>query len=104
MRISDWSSDVCSSDRVLALNGLIVAAVVLIGLGNVAVAALDGVFAVAAARISRILKLGQRVAVAELPTGRGAVIRQTLRARKSVVSGKSVPVGVDLCVIRFLTK
>src|SRR3546814_17670544 len=89
MRISDWSSDVCSSDLSLAENSQDSISTLYIVLplwsGGSTNAQVD------------IAKARQKAALAELAKIRLALGQSTLQAdRKSVVSGKSVSVRVDL--------
>src|SRR3546814_12631117 len=103
MRISDWSSDVCSSDLLVRLahcpalvarRRLLDGVDVLHALDD---AAPDGVLAVEEAR--------WRQGDEELAVGRVGVLRaRHAEDRKSVVSGKSVSVRVDLGGRRILTK
>src|SRR3546814_18856569 len=79
MRISDWSSDVCSSDLVAGVAATLPDVGILLGV------------------------LPTVALTAGLHSGRGAVallaaamVLQALEDRKSVVSGKSVSVRVDL--------
>src|SRR3546814_14869157 len=83
MRISDWSSDVCSSDLLGIDNRLnpLVAAVLGGVAGRLVLPAGDG---------------QQSVGVADLP--------MQARARKSVVEGKSVSVRVDRGGRRIIKK
>src|SRR3546814_10967528 len=95
MRISDWSSDVCSSDLVVGADRVDWAALfdqtTVEPLDVVAVGALhEGVDVAATHRDSEmLLHLGAAEAIAVAPAGRR-------RDRKSVVEGKRVSVRVGL--------
>src|SRR3546814_15108055 len=88
MRISDWSSDVCSSDlpdrRVLALTG---DAELLMGVGSLATIG---------------VRRPKNLAVVVLDNGRFGETGGP--DRKRVVEGKSVSVRVDLGGRRIITK
>src|SRR3546814_16712721 len=91
MRISDWSSDVCSSDLIaLPLIGAYQAANALTAAGLVI--ATGGEAAPTLANLARLQPV------------RGRLERAVIADRKSVVSGKRVSVRVDLGGSRLLTK
>src|SRR3546814_17358800 len=103
MRISDWSSDVCSSDLLVAglLHHLGARVVVFVDPVPEAHEA-EGIVLV----LGALDKLGDAVLGADLGQHLqhrlvGAAVR---RDRKSVVSGKSVSVGVDLGGRRIIKK
>src|SRR3546814_19235017 len=105
MRISDWSSDVCSSDLVLdapeSVNA-IVQALAHLGKGNID-ADVIGRFA------ARLDDAGTRALVAArsaMPGWMGEIVLKIQASRredrKSVVEGKSVSVRVDLGARRLI--
>src|SRR3546814_11394108 len=90
MRISDWSSDVCSSDLVVRP---------------------DDCPGIAALGFEDVLERLEHVRVAQVPAFGAAIIHDTVIAlgeggtdRKSVVEGKSVSVRVDLGGRRIIKK
>src|SRR3546814_18867506 len=94
MRISDWSSDVCSSDLQNALSGRLGGAD---SLGH-----LDRCRRFQAADTIGQRKLVNHHVSYEL-AGRGSTAGAMKPDRKSDVSGKSVSVGVDLSGRRIIT-
>src|SRR3546814_16594189 len=88
MRISDWSSDVCSSDLVIA--------------DQAARRAAEGDARLAAARRTHIGEVG--LADLHLFDHRARMFVVDVEDRKSVVSGKSVSVRVDLGGRRIIKK
>src|SRR3546814_13745642 len=109
MRISDWSSDVCSSD--LAEAGRVdAAAVFLLGRGQMQfLAVLLGDTQDRHRRFAGVLAAGQGIGqCVEVAAkgGKGGIVKEHRAAvdRKSVVEGKSVLVRVGLCVRRIIKK
>src|SRR3546814_15844207 len=96
MRISDWSSDVCSSDLTAVATADLPTGAMTLGLRPECIrpAALDG--APLAARVQVVERLGERT----LPH----VVLDDGTDRKSVVEGKSVSVRVDLGGRRIIKK
>src|SRR3546814_17563540 len=94
MRISDWSSDVCSSDLDIAVHQ--VRHVLLVGEAH-QLAGLAGM--VEADRVADLV--GKHVAQV---VGRRIPVEADLPDRKSVVWGKSVSVRVDLGGRRIIKK
>src|SRR3546814_15041460 len=104
MRISDWSSDVCSSDLlpVEHLADLVLAGELDVGDGDAVAIANEG---------GDDLGIGEGGAVTVLHQGvfdfvhaAGDVFQQHQGDRKSVVSGKSVSVRLDLGGRRLIKK
>src|SRR3546814_5305486 len=93
VRISDWSSDVCSSDLICD---------VVPGPVSAEVAATDHATMLAEGR--RLAKIAPNVAVKVPLTRDGLRTCRALADRKSVVSGKSVSVRVDLGGRRIIKK
>src|SRR3546814_14663940 len=93
MRISDWSSDVCSSDLLSRLSGMPIDPATM----QTMMRHLQGAFASGDDGISWDLAKRQALHIANqgalgITTGQ----RTDLEDRKSGVKGKSVAVGVDL--------
>src|SRR3546814_14810425 len=89
MRISDWSSDVCSSDLASGCAGLS---------NSMRISSSESQPARLASAISASLSLTSQVALKESTLGRVSL------DRKSVVLGKSVSVRVDLGGRRIIKK
>src|SRR3546814_14074143 len=107
MRISDWSSDVCSSDLERALLDRLVAAYETEwSLAGLPASYIEGMvrgivtFEIPIARIEGKCKLSQNRASMD----RRRVAERLAAARTSVVSGKSVPVRVALGGRRIIKK
>src|SRR3546814_19973007 len=96
MRISDWSSDVCSSDLVEVVRVL----------AQILRHAPLGVLHVAAKPEDAVARdsLGREPHAVQLECGAGLVEVARLEDRKSVVEGKSVSVRVDLGWRRIIKK
>src|SRR3546814_16355352 len=110
MRISDWSSDVCSSDlRVILDTNILLSG--LISPGGVPAqlieAWLDRKFILVshALQLDELREVSRREKIRSLirPSEAGRLINKISAVdRKSVVSGKSVSVRVDLSVRRII--
>src|SRR3546814_14589992 len=99
MRISDWSSDVCSSDL------LLLAATMLEDAGSL----LDEPAALLRARVQHLIELTLPDDHVHLADQTGIAqqflhVEQPALDRKSVVSGKRVSVRVDLGCCRIIKK
>src|SRR3546814_15143829 len=95
MRISDWSSDVCSSDLAGFASALVLA-VVAIGIGVESVVRLFQPTTVAFTEATSVAAIGLAVNIVSAFLLAGD--------RKSVVKGKSVTLGVDLSGRSIITK
>src|SRR3546814_15611377 len=100
MRISDWSSDVCSSDLIVASIALgakftLIGRAYLYGLMAGGRAGVDRTIQILRTEIERTMTLLGVSSLAEL---------EPKQDRKSVVSGKSVSVRVDLGGRRIINK
>src|SRR3546814_11161679 len=96
MRISDWSSDVCSSDLHRAASGILLPWAALRGKASGS--------RQSTARIQvRADELSPAIVAARPATTTGPILHDAVD-RKSVVSGKSVSVRVDLGGGRIITK
>src|SRR3546814_21065589 len=108
MRISDWSSDVCSSDLLSALELARAGLLDVLASDYVPVSLLAATLCLAEAGIG--ITLPQAVRMASLNAARAAgpddrgEIAPGKRDRKSAVEGKSVSVRVDLGGPSILTK
>src|SRR3546814_20211994 len=105
MRISDWSSDVCSSDLLRSASNALARAI------RRSAANSDNVFPVVARNIRkkcRVLRPHSRASEATVGSLPGASTRSSIwrswADRKSVGEGKSVSVRVDLGGRRHITK
>src|SRR3546814_20494041 len=98
MRISDWSSDVCSSDLIgSGPTNSMRGAAFLTGIENAIVMDVGGT----TCDIGVLAKGFPRESTLSIDIGG---VRTNFRDRKSVVSGKSVSVRVDLGGRRIITK
>src|SRR3546814_12451045 len=112
MRISDWSSDVCSSDLLAGCDGAPTARVTAYTISLGTPGAMAEQAATAAADGYRLLKIkltGEDDRLRVAGVRRGApdarlIVDANESDRKSVVSGKSVSVSVDLGGRRILKK
>src|SRR3546814_19211526 len=101
MRISDWSSDVCSSDLATSDEPVVAVVRVVQGFGGG-----DHVVQILGERDTRVLEylgipVGDPVVDVE---GQGIDPAVRLRDRRSVVQGKRVSVRVDLGYSRLIKK
>src|SRR3546814_19614933 len=100
MRISDWSSDVCSSDLARGMQGIEDVKLEVVGLGYVGLP-------VAVASGGRLPTIGfdiKRKRIAELKSGRAITNEVTPEYRKSAVEGTSVSGRVGPGGVRRMNK
>src|SRR3546814_15349220 len=102
MRISDWSSDVCSSDLARAEQPAVVAAGDGVQAGRLAAVGMHAGVHQRTFNVARPISTSTTEMIQKRTITRGS--GQPLRDRKSVVEGKSVSVRVDLGGRRNLKK